>query len=42
MVVEDTGPDIIKECGMFMGNEGAYVQMGPKQLQCFRQFLRDQ
>ena len=41
MVVEDTGPDILKECGMFMGNEGTYVQMGPKQLQCLRQFLRD-
>ena len=41
MVVEDTGPDILKECGMFMGNEGTYVQMGPKQLQCLRRFLRD-
>ena len=41
MVVEDTGPDILKECGTFMGNEGTYVQMGPKQLQCLRQFLRD-
>jgi cephalosporin hydroxylase len=33
MVVEDTGPDIPKECGMYMGNEGVYVAMGPKQLQ---------
>ena len=41
MVVEDTGPDILKECGMYMGNEGVYVQMGPKQLQCLRQFLHD-
>ena len=41
MVVEDTGPDTIKECGMFMGNEGTYAQVGPKQLQCLRQFLRD-
>ena len=41
MIVEDTGPDILKECGMYMGNEGVYVQMGPKQLQCLRQFLHD-
>jgi cephalosporin hydroxylase len=41
MVVEDTGPDIPKECGMYMGREGDYVPMGPKQLQCLRQFLHD-
>ncbi len=41
MVVEDTGPDIVKELGMYMGNQGEYVQMGPKQLQCLRQFLQD-
>jgi cephalosporin hydroxylase len=41
MVIEDTGPDIPKECGMYMGREGDYVPMGPKQLQCLRQFLHD-
>ena len=41
MVVEDTGPDIPKELGMYMGKASPYVPMGPKQLQRLRQFLRD-